>query len=60
MICQNCEVNAAQFHVLKYENEESNNIISEWYFCENPCLDTFAATIPDADAELYGIENLWS
>jgi hypothetical protein len=60
MICQTCEVNAAQFHVMKYEDLESNNIISEWYLCESPCMDEFTATIPFADAELYGVENMWS
>jgi protein-arginine kinase activator protein McsA len=60
MICQNCEVNAAQFHVMRYENVENNNVVTEWFLCESPCFETFAENIPYADAELYGVENLWS
>lgn len=59
MVCQTCEVNAAQFHLMKYEDTDSNNVITEWFLCEED-LDNLAATIPAEDAGLYFVEKLWS
>ena len=59
MICQTCEVNAAQFHLMKYEDQESNRVVSEWFFCETD-LDSFAASIPENEQSLYFVENMWS
>jgi hypothetical protein len=57
LICQTCEVNAAQFHIVQYG--ENNEPLFEWFFCEAD-KNSFVATIPDIDIESYGLENLWS
>ena len=56
MLCQTCEVNAAQYRIVKYIGEE---IVSEWFLCDADKID-FAATIVPEENSYYGLENLWS
>jgi hypothetical protein len=56
MLCQTCEVNAAQYRIVKYLGEE---IVSEWFLCDADKND-FAANIVPEENSYYGLENLWS
>ena len=56
MICENCQVLAAQYHIT--HTDESNNVLEEWNFCE-PCKIDFANNLND-DSINYGLENMWS
>jgi protein-arginine kinase activator protein McsA len=57
MLCQTCEVNAAQFHIMQYD--ENNEMKAEWFLCIDD-KNSFIATIPETDIEAYGLENMWS
>lgn len=56
MICQTCEIEAAQFRIMKYIGEE---IVAEWFLCEVDKND-FALAIEPEENAYYGLENLWS
>jgi protein-arginine kinase activator protein McsA len=57
MICENCEVNAAQYFIAHYD--EDNNIVEEFNYCE-PCKINFADSLDAESLEEYGLQNLWS